>query len=459
MPNNGQRVAEVTVRKAVLIPWVYLLSPRRAGAASVRAGSAGFLGAMVSCTAAFVVVSASGVVLGLQVPDTALFDNCICGTLPASSEGGIGAYVQALIENRYTMLAKLGAMLLQFECVMLAASVLLLPGLVHNDGIVAAAGRAFRVSFSAGGALTAATALLSGVWILDQGTGAASAIPTPWGALRGEISWRSAIAALCAIGFVLWWSEAAQGARRSMPGAALRPRCQECGYYLTHRPQHRCPECGEWCALSLDRDLSRPGPAWTGSPLRPLGWLEGTIDVLFAPAAFYRALPIQGRIGTARCFAGMHYALMAIGAGAAGLAVCILFQESVDRESLRFSVRLALAVPVAGWLLSRLIAIVAMMVWQLRFREIDFRAGALVFAYEAAWLWFAFAANLLLVVLWQVRESIWRWHRSLFWYFGTMAPPPAVDPLHVLWVVNAVFAIISLCRYRIAGDNLRWACH
>jgi hypothetical protein len=91
-----------------------------------------------------------------------------------------------------------------------------------------------------------------------------------------------------------WWlRRALDGVAESTAPLALPPRCEECGYDLTHRPADgRCPECGTPTENSLDALHSRPGSAWT-QRRAAASWRVTSHEVLLRPRAFYRRLQLR----------------------------------------------------------------------------------------------------------------------------------------------------------------------
>lgn len=94
-------------------------------------------------------------------------------------------------------------------------------------------------------------------------------------------------------------------ALRDPPPAAVRPRCEFCGYDLTHvTAEGRCPECAADANRSLEPELQRRGVDWERrEPLDLIGWAPTTVAVLFSPREFYRALHVRGDISAATWFA------------------------------------------------------------------------------------------------------------------------------------------------------------
>ena len=111
-----------------------------------------------------------------------------------------------------------------------------------------------------------------------------------------------------------WFSGAVQAAEAEPAELDLPPRCEGCGYDLTHQPADgRCTECGMEVALSLTPDQRRPGSPWRLTPsLR--AWITTTRMVLFSPQRFYGTLQLRTPDSTERGFAAWHYTALVCGA-------------------------------------------------------------------------------------------------------------------------------------------------
>ena len=115
------------------------------------------------------------------------------------------------------------------------------------------------------------------------------------------------ISACC---LILWLRRAAVGVAPAGPEAPPAPRCEGCGYNLTHRPEDgRCPECGLPVEASLDESRSRPGSLWSRTR-SVTSWPETACQVLFRPTRFYRTLKMRTPIIAEARFAGWNYVLL-----------------------------------------------------------------------------------------------------------------------------------------------------
>lgn len=115
---------------------------------------------------------------------------------------------------------------------------------------------------------------------------------------------------------VAWVAAAVrQIARRTAP-LEQPPRCEGCGYDLTHRPSDdRCSECGQSASRSLTPGALRPGAPWQ---LRRgvVNWCRTTLAALWQPTRFYAALQVRRTDRADLRFAITHYLLIALLAAA-----------------------------------------------------------------------------------------------------------------------------------------------
>jgi hypothetical protein len=256
---------------------------------------------------------------------------------------------------------------------------------------------------------------------------------------------------------VLWLGRAARGVSADSDQLSLPPRCEGCGYDLTHQPaEGRCPECGLALGASLNERVSRPGCAWAGGKTAR-SWLISGLAVLFRPRAFYRRLKLRTPAGADAGFAAWHF--LAIASGALVWTAVMLAVLSKMRGPPppgvfpRILIR-ACGVVVWGtlgcWLGHRVIAASVVTWWLLRGGLPDGRWAAKIVAYEAAFLWVFCAYWGLLVTSLAVLNS-WvsrlmgfsRWSgrgEVLALFLGTLG-------LGVLWVI----------RYGIAYRAVRWS--
>jgi hypothetical protein len=117
-----------------------------------------------------------------------------------------------------------------------------------------------------------------------------------------------------AVLLILHLCAAARGAGSTAPAVPLPPRCEGCGYDLTHRPAERCSECGANVAESLS-PLRRGQSDWDRGERTWRAWLGASWSALLSPGRFYAALRTRGSSSPARRFSGLHLLWLAIGGG------------------------------------------------------------------------------------------------------------------------------------------------
>jgi hypothetical protein len=90
--------------------------------------------------------------------------------------------------------------------------------------------------------------------------------------------------------------------------ATPAPRCEGCGYDLSHAPiDGLCTECGRPVAQSLTPGLTRVSSEWENVPQPTAGsWLRTSWAVLIGPRRFYETHVVRTDLHCAKRFAAMH---------------------------------------------------------------------------------------------------------------------------------------------------------
>lgn len=266
-----------------------------------------------------------------------------------------------------------------------------------------------------------------------------------------------------------WLARAARGARGSETPAQIPPRCEACGYDLTHVPDSGiCPECGVDVTGFLTPQGGRCGTdyenrwGWrhTADP-----WLRSTFKALFTPSRFYSQLQLRTPEEPARRFAAWHFA--AVGCCAFIWSIILSYREithyrtlaiserflHVATETLCLSIMVAMLTLVAAWLLHRFVAAVEYTHWLFTGSLADPRWARKIAAYEAVYLWPAGILTGLLIT--NFKEDLgWipvRWLRPLTMFFGM---PTEVSAFLLL---IGLLALVWMWRYQLAMRRIRYS--
>ena len=259
----------------------------------------------------------------------------------------------------------------------------------------------------------------------------------------------------CLAGLLYWLTRATQAVAVPEAPVDLPPRCEGCGYDLTHQSaEGRCTECGLDIASSLTPEFRRPGCRWQRK--RHLyAWVVTSFDAICSPSQFYGSLRTRTPFDEAARFSRWHYPLMGVLA-----AVWIFFMiamvhfRATGKEFIFFPCLMLFLIPLVGWGLHRLVgsAVISYYIVRDELPEVDW--GRKVHAYETAFLWVFVLHNGILVSSFFFFQD---WISQLFGFglFGSFGGTP-LEPLAVLFS-NGLLIIAWFWRYVTAFRNIRWS--
>lgn len=323
---------------------------------------------------------------------------------------------------------------------------------IHGGGsVLGSYERAFRAITSCLGLLWVLTLALGGLMVLAE----RSANRRLAAGAFGSRLWPVAVVAVPAgIALLLAWiSAAVRAARVSTASGSPAPRCEGCGYDLTHVPQERrCPECGLDVEMSLTPGYSRPGCAWEDSP-GLITWARTSLALLVRPGVFYRRLKLRTPDDLARRFALWQYVALGFVGAAWALMVSVAAEQKRFDDLVVVPVACFLWVPLGAWLAQQTAGAIGVS-WGLARAELaDPRALRKVVAYEGIFVWLPAVYTGALIYSFVCRRF---WISRFF--FGTQiyAVLGAPVELTVLWLGNLPFLLLWVWRYYIAVLAVRW---
>ncbi|MCK6457788.1 MAG: hypothetical protein L6Q92_14820 [Phycisphaerae bacterium] len=259
-------------------------------------------------------------------------------------------------------------------------------------------------------------------------------------------------------GSVLWLSLARCAAARLRPATALSsltPRCESCGYDLTHVPEdRRCPECSRDADESLTAGRTRRPSRW--ETRRDVPSLVATSwRALVRPGEFYRSLTVLDEPLRMTRFAAAHLFAITVGAFLWIFTCMVMIGElrSSPYDELAVICILTLAVLAAAYLTYLAAAAIVVTVWSWTRPLPAFRAARKIVAVEAAYLWVFCLYDGLLAT--SVFFTNWPRAALVRQFFGNLGGAPP-EPVLVLFGNGALIAW-WFWRYRRITDAVRYA--
>lgn len=255
---------------------------------------------------------------------------------------------------------------------------------------------------------------------------------------------------------VIWQSLLLNSAATSTPQPApAPPRCEGCGYDLTHVPDSgRCTECGLKTAASLTPGFRRRGSPWARE-MSIASWLATSLAVIFRPRAFYEALQSRTPPAVETRYVAWTCAALLVGTWGCGLGLLVVGSArhgspGAELPLICMLAALGLLAVAAGWAVNRAAAALALTGWLWRRELPDFAVVRKINAYEASFLWVFLACLSAFIGSFIIFED---WISQLVGWSRFGAPLEFLVVLAVLLLLG----ITWLVRYEIAYRALRWA--
>lgn len=284
-----------------------------------------------------------------------------------------------------------------------------------------------------------------------------------WTYVRAVLSVEPIVGLVCLVAGTSLWILASTGiAVRAAPSVEPElppPRCESCGYDLTHAPaEGRCPECGADIAPAVNPASKRRASPWEADP-GPKSFLGGSWRILTRPSGFYGQLALRTSLQSAIRFHRLHIALF--GVGAAAWIMCVgaarTIRSGLAHVGTEFFTQAPLAllvlIPLVAWLAHRGLSALVFVHWITRRELPDYRWAAKAFRFEIVFLWVLAAHTALFLGSYIVWDD---WISTLLpalrrgW--GRGEPEVAV-----LVGGNVALAIVWLIRHALILRQLRWS--
>jgi hypothetical protein len=446
----------------VLAPWIYFWSPARAGRIAAEASGTGLVLTLLSTGAA---LAALVLLLALwsqtvQLPEPTVVTNPDGTVYYMIDRDDRAVIIQSMVAvwRNWHEHGPLGwaeaiffGMFVLWLLLVSAGAWLQLPS-VHTGGAPAHSFRRALLTTTAGAGLIIYLILLLAIPSIS------SALGERLSRIQNFMSnWEDFlfISIPPSVSLVLWWiGRAAWASRADHPPPDLPPRCENCGYDLSHRSSSElCTECGRPVAESFSPQR-RPGSKWESNGATLVSFFATTLAVCCRPSRFYSTLRLRATVGPVRRFAGLHYIAIGIGAG---IWIAVAVSLSVDPDEIYLASFFSFFIPLCGWFTHRVIGALVATWWFVRGKLPDPRWAAAIVGYETAYLWWFCLYNGFLISTFFVSS---RWMSE---WLGTdaygkmetmLGIPP--EPAAIL-IGNGLLCLAWLWRYRTALYAVRWS--
>ncbi len=281
--------------------------------------------------------------------------------------------------------------------------------------------------------------------------------------LRRRPDWEAVLVpGIPACGLILaaWTSRAIQGVGVASFSAPNSPRCEGCGYDLTHQPEDgKCPECGLALRSSLEPGFRRPGCEWERTQ-RARSWILTVFAVIRDPRKFYGTLKLRSPFTAPNRFGESQIGSIGIGAGLWLLGMFIFFSNRLSpggKDWIIIPVVASWMVAFVAWGLHRLLAMVVVLDWIRKRTLTDFSWARKVFYYESAFLWVFSLFNGLFMTGVLLTNGNWlsnlieQWLGHRLYILGLPPEPVA------LLMGNGFLCALWIWRYYVALAAIRWS--
>ena len=251
-----------------------------------------------------------------------------------------------------------------------------------------------------------------------------------------------------------WIGRAAIGASDESFVLELSPRCEACGYDLTHRPDSGlCPECNAPVAASLEPGRRQPSAYERGGD--PAAFVDTSRRILFRPTETYGALAMIGPLDRARQFRRLHLAAMM--AGAALWMFSLMTWKggrAPDGDEAFVPIAVGLVTGIVAWTVTHLAGMVAGFYWLYHRTLPDTRLVQRIACLETPFVWLFCGLSGTLVTSFMVwGDWIGRSFFPVINLFGVRVP---TAPLLVLGT-NLAAVVGWVIRWLRIGRCVRWS--
>ena len=264
---------------------------------------------------------------------------------------------------------------------------------------------------------------------------------------------------ICVVGLFYWLHLAARAVAGPRVEAELPPRCEGCGYDLTHQSSEGlCTECGLDLDASLVPDLRRPGSAWQVKA-DDRGWLTSSVSSIFHPNQFYGRLKLRTPLDEDTKFVRWHFCALSLFGGFGSVLLILIMSIMVGNFPPAFFICgmpfvFTIIVPMVCWIVKHIVAAMVTS-WCVATDALpDASWMKRIIACETAYLWvFCFYTVTLALSFIFFEDWISRLTRAIM---------PGLSRGFQAEFIAVLFGNIFIClawfwRYRIAIHRVRWS--